>query len=301
MQSLQRGILQTLLYYDIWQYPLNARELYAFLPGSTLSFPDFCSYLTSEGPGESVGEHEGYYFVKPRTSAVVQERKKRSRHAQKLWRMARISAHIIKRFPFVRGVFVSGDLSKDATVPGSDVDFFILTAPGRLWIARALLILFKKTFLLNKKKFFCLNFFVTSDHLRHEERNIYLATEIGHLKTLYGSVLFSKYISANNWIKDFFPNFDLQFLSSVRPNDRRSILQVILEAPFSLLPADALDNYLLHAMRRVWHKRYPELDEATRERMYYSTKQESRAYGGDFQEKILALYEQKLKQYAVAD
>lgn len=215
--------------------------------------------------------------------------------------MARLSTHLIKRFPFVRGVLVSGDLSKDATGPASDVDFFILTSPGRLWITRALLILFKKIFLLNKKKFFCLNFFVTADHLLLSEHNVYLATEVAHLKPLFGSLLFGDYMAANGWIRDYFPNFDLQLLPAVVPNDRRSLLQAALEAPFALLPADALDKYLLHAMRRVWRDRYPELDDQTRERMFHSTREESRAYGGDFQEKILTLYEQKLKEYGVAD
>jgi hypothetical protein len=301
MQVLQREILRTLLYYDIWHYPLTAKELYAFLPETKLSFSDFCTCLESYGPGEAVGVHDGHFFIKTRTCAVVQDRETRQHHARKMWRMARLSAHIIKRFPFVRGIFVSGDLSKDATIPTSDVDFFILTSPGRLWITRALLILFKKTFLLNKKKFFCLNLFVTTDHLHLSEQNVYHATEIGHLKPLYGSMLFNDYMEANAWIKDFFPNFDLRLLRHIVPNDRRSLLQRVLEAPFVMLPADALDDYLLRMMRRVWQKRYPELDDATRERMFRSTRQESRTYGGDFQGKILSLYELKLREYGVAD
>jgi hypothetical protein len=301
METLQHDILRTLLYYDIWQYPLTAKEVYAFLPGSKLSFGDFCAFLASGGVGESVGEYDGFYFVKPRTSAVVLERKARQRHARRMWKMARLSTHIIKRFPFVRGVFISGDLSKDATIPDSDVDFFILTSPGRLWIARALLILFKKAFLLNKKKFFCLNSFVTTDFLRLEEHNVYLATEIGHLKPLYGSTLFHEYIAANSWIKEYFPNFDVRFLPSVTPNDRRSTVQRLLEAGFALLPADAVDGYLLQAMRRIWRKRYPQFDDATRDRIFRSTRQESRAYGGNFQDKILSLYEHKLREHGVAD
>lgn len=301
MQTLERGILQTLLYYDIWQYPLSARELYAFLPGVRLSFEQFSAYLASNGPGEAVGEHDGYFFIKARTRAVVERRFKRQHHASRMWMMARLSTHLIKRFPFVRGVFVSGELSKNATSPSSDVDFFILTAPGRLWITRALLILFKKIFLLNRKKFFCLNFFVTTDHLLLSERNVYLATEVAHLKPLFGSALFGDYLAANGWVSEYFPNFGPELLLKVRANDRRSVVQRVLETPFALLPANALDKFLLQAMKRVWRRRYPALDEETRERMFRSTRDESRAYGGDFQDKILTMYEQKLKEYGVAD
>ncbi len=301
MESLQRDILRTLLYYDIWQFPLSANELYAFLPGTRLPRPAFSAYLSTNGPGPAVGQYDGYFYIEPRTREVVLERRRRQKRARKLWRMARVSCHIIKRVPFVRGVFISGDLSKNATVPGSDIDFFILTAAGRLWIARALLILFKKTVLLNKKKFFCVNSFVTIDNLRLREENIYLATEIAHLKPLYGYAEFRTYLEANSWISHYFPNFDLDLLPAVTPNNRRSVLQRIAEALLTLLHLDALDGSLLRAMRRVWRKRYPQYDEATRERMFRSTPQESRAYGGDFEDKILALYEQKLREYGIAD
>ncbi len=302
MKPLHTQILRTLLYYDIWQYPLTAKELYTFLPANPITFDEFGLKLRADGPGDSVLIEQGHYFVKGRPVDVVGLRKQRERHARLLWHAARISTHIIKRFPFVRGIFVSGDLSKNATTSKSDVDFFIITDPNRLWIARTLLILFKKVFLFNSKKFFCLNYFVASDHLMLDERNIYTASEVAHLRPLYNSGLFTEYLRANKWIVDFFPNFEPENISyRQKTNNRQSAVQRILEVAFQLLPLDRLDEYLLRKMKAVWAKRYPDYDDATRNRIFRCTKHESRAYGGNFEDKVLTLYEQRLREFGVGD
>ncbi|MCZ6777041.1 MAG: hypothetical protein O7D34_11380, partial [Ignavibacteria bacterium] len=282
---LDSAILRTLLYYDIWHYPLNAKELFTFLPINSLSFDDFRHSLAKHGAGDMVVGHEGYYFLKDKNQAIVTQRVMKERRARWMWQMARLAAYIIKRFPFVRAVFVSGDLSKNVTNRDSDVDFFIVTAPNRLWITRTLLILFKKIFLFNSKKFFCLNYFITSDHLRLDEQNVYAATEIAHLKPLFNSRLFFQYLHANDWINKFFPNFDISSLSLPRVDEKPSLIQRFLELPFLFLPSDRIDWYFLRKMKVIWAKRYPEFDEETRNRIFRSTRDESRAYVGNFQDK----------------
>lgn len=296
--QLQLEILKTLLYYDIWSHPLTAEELYAFLPVNSISLAEFKEQLGRASNVGLIQHHHGYYFIQGKSHAVA-ERLKRARHARRMWFAARLGAHMIKRFPFVRAVFVSGDLSKNVTHSKSDVDFFIITEPDRLWIARTLLILFKKVFLFNSKKFFCLNSFVTSDHLTHDERNIYAATEIATLKPLYNSRLFTAYLSANDWIRSYFPNYNVRMLPLPRCNNRRSSLQKLLELPFRLFDATRLDIRLMKMMERVWARRYPHLDETTRRRIFRCTRTESRAYVGNFQEVILALYERRLRSFGI--
>ncbi len=301
MKPLQTEILKTLLYYDIWHHPLTARELFAFLPVNSMSFEEFFACLQDPSISDAILSHDGYYFVKGKSPAIVDQRKAKELHARKMWRRARISMHIIRRFPFVRAIFVSGDLSKNVTNRHSDIDFFIVTEPQRLWIARTLLILFKKTFLLNSKKYFCLNYFTTSDQLELDSRSVFLATEIATLKPLCNERMFHEYVQANQWIRSFFPNFDIGDVTLPKTHERPSVIQRILEFPFRFLPSDRLDTYLLRKMKQTWARRYPEFDEQTRERLFRCTKQESRAYVGNFEEKILAVYAQKLRDAGVAD
>lgn len=297
--TLQTEVLKTLLYYDIWSHPLTAEEIFTFLPMDSVTLEQFKAQFERERAVDLIGSSKGYYFLAGKMSAV-DKRLRRMRHARWMWLMARLATHVIKRFPFVRAVFVSGDLSKNATHKKSDIDFFIVTEPNRLWIARTLLVVFKKLFLLNSKKFFCLNSFVASDNLTFDERNIYTATEIATLKPMYNSRMFFAYLKANEWIKTFFPNFDLRYLALPRCSNRISYLQRVLESPFRVFDASKLDVILMRMMERVWARRYPEFEERIRKRIFRCTRGESRAYVGNFQETILALYDARLQAYGLA-
>ena len=70
----------------------------------------------------------------------------------------------IHRFPYVRGVYLSGSLSKHGiTGKDDDLDFFIITKAGRVWAAKLLLIAFKKIVLLNSEKYFCINLLMSEE------------------------------------------------------------------------------------------------------------------------------------------
>ncbi len=296
--QLRNEILKTLLYYDIWSFPLTDREIFSFLPVNSMSFEQFKKRLDLACEDERI-EHTGdYYYARGHSSAVVEERLQREKHARRLWRAARLSTHVIKRFPFVRGVFVSGDLSKNATHPGSDIDFFIVTEPGRLWIARWLLILFKKTILLNRKKFFCLNSFISSDKLTLDNRNIYTATEVATLKPVYNGYILDNILTANAWIQRYFPNFNIRAFQ-YQVAERQSIIQKLLEFSFRLVPADRLDTFLMIQMEKIWRRRYPQFSDEDRNRLFRCTKSESRAYPGDFQNRILDQYAERLARFGV--
>jgi len=299
-KPLLREAVRTLLYYDIWKYPLTAGELRAFLPVRAGSPDEFREMLDSLVRTGALGEDRGYYFLPGAPRGMAEGRLRGERHARRMWFIARIVAHVMKRFPFVRGIFVSGDLSKNMTRRGSDIDFLILTEPGRLWIARTLLILFKKTFLLGSKKFFCVNSFAAVDNLGVTERNIYQATEIAQLKPLFNTQLFNSYIDANSWIREYFPNYHTGVLAFPRATERRSLLQRLAELPFSLLPSDRIDGSLMRAMERFWARRYPELDARTRGEIFLCAPGASRAYAGNYQGKILLAYQQKLRQFGVS-
>jgi hypothetical protein len=297
--EIQEGILRALLYFDIWEYPLTLEELRTFLPVTVSDEAELLEALREPAHGFDVRRHGSYVSVSRRTGDIVERRRRREEHAMRLWRGARIAAALIRRFPFVRAVFVSGDLSMNSTSRESDADFFILTEPGRLWIARTLLILFKKLVLLNRKKFWCLNSFRTVDHLVYSERNIYCAAEIAHVKPLANTTLFESFLTANSWILTFFPNFRPELPGRQLIGDRKSILQAALEAVLGLFPLDRIDALLMNKMRMVWERRYPQFDREALERMYLCTPQESRAYGRDFQGKVLDLYRRKLEQYGI--
>lgn len=297
MDILEQDIVRTLCYYDLFSHPLTSREIFLFLPQNSISFNELHRHLKHSASTGLVQSTNEYYFLPHRKPGVVVHRCTRERLARRRWYIARVVAHIIKRFPFVRGVFVSGDLAKNATLPRSDIDYVVVTDPKRLWISRFLLILFKKIFLLNSKKYFCLNYFVTTSDFVAEERNYFTATEIAHLKPLYNFPLFLLYLNANRWIKNYFPNF-LLFLNGVRHcNSRASRLQKVFELPFRGHWVDRLDFWLMKKMEQVWKRRYPHLTEQELELRFRCRPYESRAFGKELTTTILNAYEANVQRY----
>ncbi|HJW30179.1 MAG TPA: hypothetical protein VJ508_13145, partial [Saprospiraceae bacterium] len=130
-----------------------------------------------------------------------------------------------------------------------------------------------------------------------DDQNYFTATEIAHLKPLYNIGMFIRYMNANVWIRQYFPNYRVFALSNNEADSRRSVVQMLLEFPLMGRWVTTLDKRLMIVMKRVWEKRYPEYDATTRDRIFRCTPTESCAYVGNFSDKILALYGEKLNQY----
>jgi len=294
-EEFKNNIHRTLAYYEIFDHPLTMKELFLFFPANSLAEKDFRSLVEKMVAEKIITGKDGYYFHNNLTSLPL-IRIDREKRARGRIRIARFMSHIIKRFPFVRGVFLSGDVSKGVATPPSDLDYVIITAPGRLWICRTLLILFKKIFLLNRKKYFCLNYFIAQDNLNLENRNYYTATEVAHLKPVVNFPLFLNYMNANAWIREYFPNYSL-FEIVQDSSGRPSSIQKLFELLFAARWADRLDNWLMNRMKVYWAKHYPQFTEQTRENIFRCSKGESRAYAGNFSERILNKYQSKLSEY----
>jgi hypothetical protein len=65
------------------------------------------------------------------------------------------------------------------------------------------------------------------------------------------------------------------------------------------LPLDRIDTFLMKEMQEIWVQRYPLHDAATRFRIFKCTREESRAYGGDFHDRVLSRYDGKLKAFGL--
>jgi hypothetical protein len=297
----EQSILRVLLYFNIFDHPLTVEEIFSFLPSERLSLEDLGCLLRSGSLMRFVRSRGKYFFLHTTSEACVEERLEKERLAERRVRTAFLVARVIRAFPFVRAVMLSGELSKGVASRNSDIDFVIVTRRRRLWISRTILIFFKKIFLFNSKKFFCLNYFISEDRLDVDLRNIYSATEIATLKPLSNVSAYAEYIGANGWIRSFFPNWTMSAPPDAGKNVRESRAQRILE---SLVPerlGDRIDSWLLDRWRILWSKRYPDLTEEERHHKFRSDVSLSTAYGNDFQQKVLAQYSYRLRHYGIAN
>jgi predicted nucleotidyltransferase len=174
--------------------------------------------------------------------------------AVQLMKTAKKVSQVLARFPFVRGVGISGSLSKNFANESSDIDLFIITASNRLWLARTIMHAFKKlSYLVKCQHYFCMNYFVDEDGLEIEEKNIYTAVEIVTLIPLQGEAVFHNFRAANSWSKSFLPNHFLRV--SVAENPRFFLPQFILEKMFNNRFGNRLDSFLKNITAARWKKK----------------------------------------------
>jgi hypothetical protein len=134
------------LYFSIFRYPLKLEEIHSYTNHRDLE--DTIEELKSLLEQKILTKVDGFY-VYGNDLESVPKRMKGNVLASKVMTRAESKASFISKFPFVAAVGVSGSLSKGYYDSNSDVDFFVITAPDRLWICRTILILYKKIFLLN--------------------------------------------------------------------------------------------------------------------------------------------------------
>jgi predicted nucleotidyltransferase len=302
MEELKKNITKTLLYYDIFSHPLKTDEIFSFLPRNSIAKKDVENFLRETAVKETApfAEKNGYYYIKPAQENVT-KRIEKENYSLKMWKRAALVTHLIKRFPFVRAVLVTGSLSKNSSDPTSDLDFMLITAKNRLWISRTLLMLFKKIFFLNSYKFFCINYYITEDNLVITERNIFTATEIATIKATYNTELLNEFIRQNNWVKEYFPNYVLcdpmLHSSGCKVNNHKSKIQRLIEFFIPGKIAAAIDRRLMCMTREHWKKKYPQLPDSERNHMFKSTENVSKTHPGNMQKKILGMYSQKLQEF----
>ncbi len=284
--DFRENLRATLLYFDLFDYPLTEKELFQFLP-EKMPFPEFTQMLSRSGCLSS----EGYFYLRG-TGELVSTRRARERKAARMLTASDLVGKLVGLCPFVRGVFLSGSLSKGVNDGKADIDLFIVSSEHRLWISRSVLTAFKKSILLNKKKFLCPNYFVTENHLEIPERNIFTATELITLKPLYNQFMLRKLIEANRtWVSHFYPNYDWN--SGGGPG-YHPLVQRFLEFPMNDGYTEKLDEKLMNFYRRSWKNRYPGYSDEERDFLFRTTPYASKVHPNDYQTKILGEYERRL-------
>ncbi len=298
-EQLYEPVVRVLAYYDLFEYPLRSGEIYTFLPLSGLEESEVeiaLRELTAEG---LLRESHGFYYLSHRDAAVAERRIAMEERGARLWETAGFMAGLMSRVPFVRGIFISGQLCRYIADEKSDIDYFIVTEPGRLWIVRLLFVLFRRTALLNRRKYFCANYFVTTDNLKIRERNPYVACEVASLKPIYNRDLFVRFMQENTWVSDYYPNFSMErieYRAGVTGERRvRSIAERIIPRRMSAW----LDEQCMEITRAFWKWKFPNHPAAAREISLRTRRNESRAHPNDVSGIILSRYSESLRRYGL--
>jgi len=293
INDVRQGIFRALAYYDIFSYPLTAEEIYYNLGKNHTNVEEVKSELSKLTSWKLIYCNGDFFQLKDDKN-YIQRREKGNELAQKRLKTARRVSSFISRFPFIRGILLSGSISKGFMEEDSDIDYFVITHPNRVWFSRLMLMLFKKFFLLNSKKIFCINYFVDSENLEIEEKNIFTATEIVTLLPTFGKNIYNEFYEKNYWVKQFYPNFPRRATNKVLDRKNgvvKSFLEKILEKKLG----DKIDDFAMSLFERFNKTKYKNYDKEEFKIAFKSTKKESKHHPKFFQKKVLVEFENKIK------
>lgn len=284
-----------MLYFDVFNYPLSKDEIYQN-SAITISCEEFELELKELLNQQLLKEEEGFILSQDRTTLDVTRRLHGNEGARRIMNTAYRYSHKIASFPFVEGLALSGSISKNYYDKDGDIDFFVITKPNRLWICRTLLMLRYKTLSPRKKKFWCTNYFISSNNLRIPDINAFTGTELAYLVPTVNYNLYKKILDQNNWYRKKYPNKPEASTATciVTPTPVvKTIIQSLLKGKFG----DWLDDRLLRFTLNHWRRKYPSMNKEDFELQFRSRKDVCKRHTHGFQNKILIMWKQKTADF----
>lgn len=207
MNDLEEAVLKTVLYADIFSFPLTASEIHHFLIAHRpFELAEIQAVLeTSAALRDHLEQREGYVACKGRET-LLSTRLERDQAATALLPTALWYGRLLAALPFVRMVGLTGALAmRNPAHVTDDIDYVLVTAPGRVWTARAFAILLVRLGRLRGVTL-CPNYVLSETTLSHAPGNLYIAHEVTQVLPLYGQAVYEALRAENAWVGDCMPN-----------------------------------------------------------------------------------------------
>jgi len=238
--NLSKHILATITYYDVMDYPMTSFEIWKHLliisgeEPEKYSLEEVICELSGDLVNTEYSEHgtgklkrfiameKGFYFLKDRIG-LADERIRRNKISEQKFKKLLKMVKILRFFPYIRMVGVTGRMAMKNAEAKSDFDLLIFFRKGRLFTGRILVTVMLHLF--GKRRYgkkiqnrICLNHFLTDDFLI-SGRDIFAASEYSFMTVIYGFSKFERFQSINYWINRYKPNFIHEISNSRRMED----------------------------------------------------------------------------------
>lgn len=234
------ALLRTLHYADVFDYALTSKEVWRYLIQAESTLAETSAALASATHTGAILNQKSFFALHNR-SELFDLRIERKQFAAQLWPQAQRWGRVLAALPFVRLVAVTGALAmRNVTSAQDDVDYLVVTVPGRVWLARALcvgVVHLARRFGLE----LCPNYVLSTAALAQTPQNIYIAHELAQMVPLSGWAVYQQMQAANRWVGSFLPNHPFaKNIPSVKA-ERRTPLQragEFLLPPFIATPLE---------------------------------------------------------------
>ncbi|MFA5127168.1 MAG: hypothetical protein WC465_04220 [Patescibacteria group bacterium] len=248
--DLEKSISKTLAYFDIFDYPLTATEVWKWLyrPHSPVTLAKVRECLSSgQWLQEKISATEGFYCLKGRENIFLLRKQNNNWAERKFAKVVRL-VKFYRYLPFIKLIAVCNSLAYSNARNDSDIDLFVVTSKDKIWLARFWAVLLVQLLGLRqtdkkRKDTFCFSFFIDEDYLNIQsillgQHDIYSAYWVQQVLPVFDPEnIYPKFLAANQWYKEYLPNsYANKFVYEVKATRSSrlasKILGFIFDPPF---------------------------------------------------------------------
>ncbi len=245
LNKIQKAVLSTLAFFDIFDRPLTFEELYLYLYKAKASEQELQKQLYELTHNNKVGKLGDWYFL-PGRLKFLQEYPNRQELTKKLTTKVQKKIWYLKNVPFIKMIAIVNSVAFSTVHKDSDIDIFVITSKGRVYSTRFILIRFLKILgLLPKTEKdragkVCISYYVESNSINlnnirlNNIDDVYLDFWLISLNPFYGQDYYRKLIKSNQDILVKFPNFNFKLKHKVsgwnfQNNESKSMFTKFIE------------------------------------------------------------------------
>jgi hypothetical protein len=295
--AIEQAILKTVLYSDLFDYPLTFDEIAHYLIEVPADVNSVCDRLRDPIWLNGQIARVDRFITACGRESIVARRLDRSRTSDRLWPRARRFVRILAALPFVRMVGITGALAMDNSAADDDIDVMLVTATHRVWLTRALSVA-----LVYLGKMFgdtlCPNYVISENALLLETRTLFAAHEFMQMVPLYGLDVYARMRSLNNWIDSFLPNAcsPLRSEPEIRSGLIGRAVKRFGEWLLSGLIGDRLEVWEMNRKLKKFQSQLHEIDSNA-----ILDQDHVKGHFKDYGAPVARLYESKLKEFQLSE
>lgn len=264
MENLKNAILATVVYYDVFDFPLMQSEIFRYLINPKRLSDAGVGEITHEDIATALDElvfdghllgcedaRRRFYFLAGR-GHTISLRVEREKIAAQKWKKFLRIAKWFRAVPYLKGVFASGSLALNNTTKDSDFDVLVIAKSSRLYTCRMFLSLVASLFNARRKRYekkapdkFCFNHYITDESLNIKHESLFNAQTYINLKPIFAhDSLLEKFYMENSWLNDYLFKVQPQRFSEVEPfNFIFKLLELILNSKIGDWIETVFKNY----------------------------------------------------------
>jgi len=201
MNAVEDAIIRTILYADVFNFPLTVEEIHHFLIAPLpLHLEQIRAALNGSPRLRAVIRRIDEFFVWEGRESIVAVRRQRDQAANLLLPQALFWGRWLARLPFVRMVAITGALSmRNCSDRDDDLDYLIVSAAGRVWLTRLLCVALVRIGKLHGVTI-CPNYVLAENALQQDRQDLFIAHEIVQMLPIHGMTTYAAIRASNAWV-----------------------------------------------------------------------------------------------------